>query len=655
MFGPFTYLILEVGWALPILALQWVVGLPELWHARRAWILATLIPTIYLSAADRLALGNGIWTIHADRSTGILLGGLPIEEALFFLLTNLMVVQALILFQSPVTLARLRRWAGRLTHRSMQHRGGVSSFAFGGTSASRATRGKITAVLSRGYRAGVIGAAVGGLLSTIVAAVFATDSVLEPLAQAVMQWTPIPIANVLMESLGPAARPLALLGALALLLVIGGLHGIATSAVAISLAEREHGREPYRTWTMGAVAGALALVLTFYLTSSHVGALAFGVGHGAVLWYAGRRWAISPEKDVYSFLPMTRRRALGETAIVVGSAGSVAGISVIDALWRDQLTPLAGQPVFPFIPPAPRRVGFPVDGLSSEVTPVPQFYVVSKNAQDPFVDVHRWRLQVGGLVQRPFRLSFEELRGIPRIDQYVTFQCVSNPVGGSLMSNAYWSGASLKALLERAGPLPTAGRVVFRAPDGHEESLPLDLALREENLIAYAMNGELLTRLHGHPVRALLPGHYGFKQVKWLTQIDLAPEDHRGYWPRRGWTDLAEIRTTARIDLARIEGDHVRVAGIALAGRRSISSVAVRILGGERRQVTDWLPAELHLPALSHLTWVQWRTLIPTPAGEAILWAEARAVDGQGNPQETALSGPFPNGASGLHRLQVRA
>lgn len=110
MFGHFTYLILELGWALPIIALQWAVGLPELWRARRRWLTATLIPTIYLSLADRLALGDGIWTIHADRSTGITIGGLPLEEGLFFLLTNLMVVQALILFLSPVTRARLQRW-----------------------------------------------------------------------------------------------------------------------------------------------------------------------------------------------------------------------------------------------------------------------------------------------------------------------------------------------------------------------------------------------------------------------------------------------------------------------------------------------------------------------------------------------------------------
>jgi lycopene beta-cyclase len=118
MFGHYTYLFLEIVWALPVLALQWGIGWPELWAARRLWFKATLIPTIYLCIADRLAIENGIWTIHAERSTGVHLLGLPLEEAVFFLLTNLMVVQALILFQSPATLARIRRLFGRFATRS---------------------------------------------------------------------------------------------------------------------------------------------------------------------------------------------------------------------------------------------------------------------------------------------------------------------------------------------------------------------------------------------------------------------------------------------------------------------------------------------------------------------------------------------------------
>jgi hypothetical protein len=300
------------------------------------------------------------------------------------------------------------------------------------------------------------------------------------------------------------------------------------------------------------------------------------------------------------------------------------------------------------------------------VTPVPHFYVVSKNAQDPVLDPRTWRLSVGGLARERLTLSFDELRALPRRDAHVTLQCVSNPVGGSLMSHALWSGAPLRELLQRAGPLPQAGRVVFRAPDGHEESVPLEVALLPENMIAYAMNGELLTRLHGHPARALLPGLYGFKQVKWLTEVRLAPASHQGYWPRRGWTDGATIRTTARIDLARREGEGVRVAGMALAGRRGISGVEVRLgagspgAGSPGAGWTPWSGAETHHPALSDMTWVQWRALVFPPAppagapAGAELAVEARAVDGEGRPQDPEPSGPYPNGASGYHRMAVK-
>jgi DMSO/TMAO reductase YedYZ molybdopterin-dependent catalytic subunit len=454
----------------------------------------------------------------------------------------------------------------------------------------------------------MLGAVALALASTVLAAVTTGDSVLEPVAQVVMQLTPVSIANVLIQRLGVAARPLALMGALATLMALGGLLGASVSLLVAAT------RRP-----LPATSTLPSVPLTAAPSSS-------------------------------------RRQVILDTTAVLGGAGAIAGVSVFDSVRRDQLSSLAGRELFSFTPPPPRLAGFPEAGQQPEVTPVPQFYVVSKNAQDPYVDAALWRLRVDGLAARPFSLSFDELQALPRIDQYVTFQCVSNPVGGSLMSNAYWSGTSLAALLERAGPLPAAGRVVFSAPDGHEESVPLDVALRPENLIAYAMNGELLPRLHGHPARTLLPGLYGFKQVKWLTHVRLAPEDHRGYWPRRGWTDDAVIRTTARIDLARMEGGRVRVAGMALAGRRSISAVEARIAPGpDGRGGTDWVPAEVHAPPLSGMTWLQWRVLLPpSVSGGGDLFVEARAVDGHGQPQETAQSGPFPNGSSGYHRFAVK-
>jgi len=93
------YLGAIVAWATPVLALQWAVGAPQLWARRRLVALGTLVPTTYLCVADRVAIEYGIWTLSGQYTTGVEIAGLPVEEALFFLVTNLFVVQGLVLYR----------------------------------------------------------------------------------------------------------------------------------------------------------------------------------------------------------------------------------------------------------------------------------------------------------------------------------------------------------------------------------------------------------------------------------------------------------------------------------------------------------------------------------------------------------------------------
>ena len=95
--NPGVYLGLILVWASPILALQWVIGAKQLWATKRTWLLGTLVPTLYLWVADRIAIGQGIWSISNAYTTGLHLFGLPFEEATFFLVTNLLVVQGVLL------------------------------------------------------------------------------------------------------------------------------------------------------------------------------------------------------------------------------------------------------------------------------------------------------------------------------------------------------------------------------------------------------------------------------------------------------------------------------------------------------------------------------------------------------------------------------
>lgn len=97
MFGHATYLIFELGWGLPVLALQWVAGHRRLWEARSVLLLAVAIPTLYLTVADGVAIANGVWTLHGDRIVNVRIGDVPLEECIFFLLTNAMVVQSVLL------------------------------------------------------------------------------------------------------------------------------------------------------------------------------------------------------------------------------------------------------------------------------------------------------------------------------------------------------------------------------------------------------------------------------------------------------------------------------------------------------------------------------------------------------------------------------
>jgi lycopene cyclase domain-containing protein len=93
------YLGAIAAWAAPVLALQWAVGAPQLWARRRLVALATLAPALYLSVVDRIAIGMDIWILSEQYTTGITVAGLPVEEGLFFLVTNLFVVQGLVLFR----------------------------------------------------------------------------------------------------------------------------------------------------------------------------------------------------------------------------------------------------------------------------------------------------------------------------------------------------------------------------------------------------------------------------------------------------------------------------------------------------------------------------------------------------------------------------
>ncbi|HEX8995819.1 MAG TPA: molybdopterin-dependent oxidoreductase [Ktedonobacterales bacterium] len=479
---------------------------------------------------------------------------------------------------------------------------------------------------------------------------------LEPLTEAIMQATPVTIANALLTTLGPLAPPLGLIGAVALCLPIAGLIALAAPATDARIGARTDARRRgwWARWTLAAgLALALVAPLAVEATVPWEALAAWLVGalFAPALWLT-RPWYARLTKTParQEGTPLSRRAALRR---LVDSGVTLAGLAALGAFpaWSSLVGGALGHPeriarLFRYAPPTPRAPGFPVAGVEPEVTPAASFYVVSKNATDPILNPSTWLLRVTGLVETPLTLTFSQLLALPRVDEYVTLRCVDSLPGSHLMSNAYWSGVSLGALLRRASVRPDADVALTRAPDGYQETLPLAMALEPTALLAYGMNGETLPRRHGGPVRLLAPGYFGFKNVKWVTEIEVA-RAAKGYWAERGWT-AGQAHSVARIDVWRAEAGGALLAGVAYAGAAGVGAVELRVDGDAWSAPGQ---VELNAPPLAPMAWAQWRASLPLAPGRHTI--AARVVDATGRVQPPGDGLIFPNGAAGYHTVEV--
>src|SRR6266849_2389657 len=235
-----------------------------------------------------------------------------------------------------------------------------------------------------------------------------------------------------------------------------------------------------------------------------------------------------------------------------------------------------------------------LSGASLDVTPVANFYVVSKNFSDPVVSEQGWTLNVGGLVNNPLHLSLVDLRALPSITEYVTLECISNNVGGPLMSTGQFTGVRLHDLISMAVPASSATYARFKARDGYTESLPLSLISgAPEILVAYALDGAALPTGHGFPARILVPGHYGMKGPKWLESIDLASQDDGATGSRRAgtgepWSRPRHASTCRRTVTSRRPGKRSACSGSRLRARvGSARSSSARMAAGTGRPPTS--------------------------------------------------------------------
>jgi DMSO/TMAO reductase YedYZ molybdopterin-dependent catalytic subunit len=288
------------------------------------------------------------------------------------------------------------------------------------------------------------------------------------------------------------------------------------------------------------------------------------------------------------------------------------------------------------------------------LTPNDRFYVVTKNVIDPLVNRSVWRLEVSGLVERPQTYRYEDIVAMPATTQETTLECISNIVGGGLMSNAMWTGVPMRRLIEVAKPRPGVVKVVLHAADGYTDTLAFEKAMSPTTLVVYEMNGAPLPERHGYPVRLIVPGLFGEKNVKWVTQIELVQYNAKGFYERQGWGPNFVIPTCSRFDQPS-DGQQIRLAmaaatpfkGVAFAGVHGVQRVEVSLDNGR-----TWHEARIDYTG-SPMAWVLWSyDWRPTQPGEYQL--VVRATDGMGVLQTPEERSSIPEGATGYHRVAVR-
>ena len=142
-----------------------------------------------------------------------------------------------------------------------------------------------------------------------------------------------------------------------------------------------------------------------------------------------------------------------------------------------------------------------------------------------------WNLAVGGLVDNPFTLTFEELTSLPSMTLTTDIHCVTK----WSKFDTVWRGVKLKDLLDRAGISPDATHVMGHAEYGYTANLPLEDALRDESMVVWEYEGEPIEPIHGGPVRLLVPNLYFWKSPKWLRGIEVMNGDKPGFWERNGY------------------------------------------------------------------------------------------------------------------------
>ncbi|MFB1063453.1 molybdopterin-dependent oxidoreductase [Natrinema sp. H-ect4] len=460
--------------------------------------------------------------------------------------------------------------------------------------------------------------------------------VVEPFDRLVLLLSPDALVAVAITQLGTLGHQLAFLTAIAVTCTVFGLAALPGAAFLLGRGPAPGALSRGGSALFGVILGTVPPAIVAYgLTRSQPSTLGTAAGVGFVLLAtAGASALLAGERR--SLGSPARRRVLG----AVGSAIGVSGLALFVQGTGEEPFPSPleipedARPEVRELLTRAKDQSFGVEGLEPLVST--DFYEVDIGNVDPDVDPEEWSLSITGAVAEEREYDFADLEGMTLEDRFATLRCVGDQLNGRQMDTALWSGVPVRELLEAAEP--EGDRVILHGADAYYNEFPIDALW--PGLLAYRMNGRPLPRAHGAPVRALVPGHWGEINVKWLTEIEVRDEDTMGYWEHRGWHGTGPVNTVAKLWQTRSLGSgRYEVAGHAYAGTRGIEAVEVSTDEGD-----TWVEAELSEPLPGDDVWRQWRHEYGAGGWHEVI---VRARDGDGNLQIPEEDGPRPDGATG--------
>jgi DMSO/TMAO reductase YedYZ molybdopterin-dependent catalytic subunit len=514
----------------------------------------------------------------------------------------------------------------------------------------------------------VLAGAVAGLSGIAVShaatnALNARATPIQAVAEVIIAKTPGGIAEALIQVVGRKDKPILVAGITLGIIALGALAGVLAlrsrlvanlvflgmGAVALAALMSRPGFTATSIIPLAAGVVSWLVVLAFLVDAAPVVATAAPPGDGAPAAPAGAAGVVATESGTD-----TRRGFLIKAGVVAAGSLAVAASERLFGRSRRAVETsrrLLRLPVGRGAVPADAELG--LGQLTPWRVPNDAFYRIDTALVLPAIDPNEWRLRLHGMVDREITLTFQDLLARRLTQAWVTLCCVSNPVGGDLIGNAFWSGVRVADLLAEAGVSPDADAVRQTSQDGWTCGTPIEALTDDRNaMLAIAMNGDPLPVDHGFPVRMVVPGLYGFvSATKWVVDLEVTRFDaFTAYWTGRGWSAQGPVKTESKIeapgDGSEVQAGPMRVGGYAWAQHTGIEAVEVRLDGNA------WMPAELGgVPGND--TWVQWAATLDVPAGEHTL--AVRATDKSGYTQTAARADVLPDGATGWHTIGFTA